>query len=39
MSQMIPNRTSDESIPDPTEIESDNRRDDEILADRPPHHG
>ena len=40
---MIPNRTAEDQIPDPSEVKSDagkfSERDKEILADRPPHHG
>ena len=39
MSEMIPKRTKEEATPETSEVESDDRRDDEILADRPPHHG
>lgn len=35
---LIPAKTADEEQKDPSEIASDNSRDDEIKRDRPPHY-
>jgi len=35
---LIPSKTKDEDLKDPTEYSSDNSRDEEIKRDRPPHY-
>jgi hypothetical protein len=36
---IIPVKTSDEESKDPSEYGSDNSRDAEFIANKPPHHG
>jgi hypothetical protein len=37
--KLIPNRTSEDEIKDPSEIAAEDARDAEIRGDKPPHHG
>jgi hypothetical protein len=37
--KIIPDRTGDDEIKDPSEIAAENARDAEIRGDKPPHHG
>ena len=39
VSKIIPNKTSEDEIKDPSEISSEDARDAEIRGDKPPHHG
>jgi len=39
VSKIIPNKTSDDEIKEPSEIASEDARDAEIRGDKPPHHG